>query len=389
MAGAAQVPSHPHYTPAGTLLAHPHATASTLDVFAFGPDGMVEKQNASLEWIAKSRSSFTVMWVNVDGLGDVTALSGLGAIFDLHKLSMEDVLTRSQRPKFEGFPGYHLIVLRMLFRHHEVLNAEQLSVFLGKDFVITFQEGVPGDCLGPLRTRLRAEVGWGHNNLASFLAYSIIDNVVDSYFPILEKVGDYLEDLEEEILSHPTPDTVRGVHDVKRELLIIRRAVWPLREAISPLFHDQSSLVGEETKVFLRDCHDHCIQIIDLVETYREIGSSLMDVYLSSLSNRMNEVMKVLTIITTIFVPLTFVAGVYGMNFNTEASPLNMPELNFYWGYPLCLGGMLAVALLELWTFRRRGWIFRKEGPARPRGAVSAQAQDQPDWGQNNDKGLE
>lgn len=352
-----------HWTPAGTLSIDPTAPASKVTVFAFGEGKFVEKEPESLEWLKECLGKYRVLWVNVDGLGSLEVMQTIGSSFGLHKLALEDVLSAHQRPKIDSYGDYHFIILRMLHRkeNHRV-DTEQLSMFLGEDFVITFQEGVPGDCMESVRVRLREQSLGIRENPPDFLAYSIIDAVIDSYFPILEDLGEQLEELESKILLAPTKELVRQIHDVKRDLLVIRRAVWPLREAIAPLFRDESNIVSEETKIFLRDCYDHTIQVIDLVETYRDLGSSLMDVYLSSLSNKMNEVMKVLTIITTIFVPLTFLAGVYGMNFNTEKSPYNMPELNAYWGYPLCLLAMAILAALELGFFYRRGWIFSREG---------------------------
>lgn len=362
-----------HWTPLVSLVAPRDAVPSKIDVMAFSHEGLVEEKSLeSVEWIASNRERFTTIWVNVEGLGDVSSLIRLGEIFKLHKLSLEDVLNPGQRPKLESYPGYYIVIMRMLQRRGLELEFEQLSLFLGQDFVLTFQDGIPGDCMGPLRARLRGDASTRHDRLASFLAYSILDSVVDSYFPVLEGMGEYLEDLEDHVLLQPHPDCVKAIHDVKRELLAIRRAVWPLRDAINPLLRDDTDLICPETKVFLRDCNDHCVQLIEIVETYREICSSLMDVYLSSLSNRMNEVMKVLAIITTIFVPLTFVAGVYGMNFDPSSSPVNMPELRAYWGYPLCLAFMLVVALGELWFFKKRGWIFSPELPEAPGGEKTA-----------------
>ena len=360
---------HGPWTPAGTLQLDPSWPAPAISVFAFGgPDGVLEKSDVSLDWLAENRQRYTVIWINVEGLGDAAVLTGLGEMFGLHSLSLEDVTHLKQRPKLESYSTYHYIVLRMLSRPggREEIEAEQLSLFLGYNFVLTFQEGLPGDCFGPLRARLRSDPLSRHEHIASFLAYSLIDCVVDSYFPILEDLGETLEDLEEFVLADPNEEVMQRIHEIKRQLLVIRRAVWPLREALNPLFHDSSELICAETKLFLRDAHDHCIQVIELVETYREIGASLMDVHLSTLSNKMNEVMKVLTIMTTIFVPLTFIAGVYGMNFNTARSPVNMPELNWYWGYPLCLMVMLLVAGLELWALYKRGWILPKR-PKKPK----------------------
>lgn len=352
------------WTPAGTLLIDPNAAPSVLDVFAFGCDELVEKRLENAGWIEENRSKYHVLWINVDGLGDHHVVTELGRIFDLHKLALEDVLHVTQRPKVDVYEGYLFITLRMLYEHESRVETEQLSLFVGKDFVISFQEGIPGDCLEPVRERLRKDSTRLRAGAADFLAYNLIDAVVDGYFPFLELLGERLETLENEVLIKPSRQVVREIHDIKRDLLIIRRAVWPLREAINPLLREETPIITHETRVFLRDCYDHCIQVVDLVETYRELGSSLMDIYLSSLSNRMNEVMKVLTMITTIFVPLTFIAGIYGMNFNTEKSPYNMPELNARYGYVACILVMAVIAMLQLWFFYSNGWLFdRPDSP--------------------------
>ncbi len=354
------------WTPAGTLELIPHSPAPRIRVFAFASGTVTEKLDVSVDWLRQNREQFSDLWIDVDGLGDLDTLTELGQLFGLHQLSLEDVLTLHQRPKVETYAGYHYIVLRMLSRRDGRIVSEQLSLFLGQNFVLTFQEGMPGDCLEPLRVRLRNNHLSRHERVSSFLSYSIVDSVVDSYFPILESLGETLEALEETIIFGAGEDVMHRIHEIKRELLLMRRAAWPLRDSLGPLLHDASQLVCPETKLFLRDCHDHCVQIIELVETYRELGASLMEVHLSSLSNRMNEVMKMLTVITTIFVPLTFIAGVYGMNFNPGSSPWNMPELNFYWGYPLCLTLMLTLAIGELWFFWRKGWLFQSKTSTSP-----------------------
>jgi magnesium transporter len=354
---------HVCWTPAGTLTIRPDARPAVIDAFSFGADELVEKSPVTLDWVEKNRGKQPVLWVNVEGLGSLEVIERLGALFELHQLSLEDVLNVHQRAKTDIYEGYHFVILPMLRQDPEKgVESEQLCLFWGKDYVLTFQEGVPGDCLDPVRHRLRQHVAGIRAHSADFLAYCLIDAVIDSYFPLLEELGEELEQLEDLILLRPGKRAIRRVHDIKRALLVLRRAIWPIREAITPLFHDDSGLIGEETKVFLRDCFEHSIQVLELVESYREVCASLMDVYLSSLSNRMNEVMKMLTIITTVFVPLTFIAGVYGMNFNPAASPYSMPELNSYWGYPLCLAVMFVLAVGEMWFFWRKGWLFSNDG---------------------------
>ncbi|MEW6278462.1 MAG: magnesium/cobalt transporter CorA [Candidatus Eremiobacterota bacterium] len=349
------------WVPAGTIIADPHAPKPVMDVIAFGGSGFVEQRIDDVAWLEQNKDRYSVLWLNVDGLGDANTVAAIGNLFGLHRLAMEDVVSVHQRAKVDIYDEYLFVVMRMLQREGDRMDTEQLSLFLGKNFVITFQEGIPGDCLQPVRNRLHHEQARVRNLGADFLAYNLLDAVIDAYFPILEGLGEELEDLENVVLVEPTRQTMRRIHDIKRNLLTVRRAVWPLREAITPLFREDLTLVTPETRVYLRDCYDHCVQVIDLVETFRELGSSLMDVYLSSVSNKMNEVMKVLTIITTIFVPMTFIAGIYGMNFNTDISPLNMPELNSYWGYPICVAVMLLLAAGELAVFYKMGWLSRSD----------------------------
>lgn len=360
--------SHHHHTwtPAGTLCVDPNAPKPEVDVMAYGPDELFEAKLDDLRWVEDHKDKYPVLWINVDGLGDSFVVGELGRIFNLHKLALEDVVHGNQRPKVDIYEGHLFISLRMLYRNEGRVETEQLSIFLGKGFIISFQEGIPGDCFNPVRERLRKEGTRLRAAHPDFLAYSLLDSVIDAYFPYLEDLGEQLEHLEDKVMTEPSREVIQEIHMVKRDLLVVRRAVWPLREAINPLLREDTPLVAHETRVFLRDAYDHCIQVVDLIETYRDLGSSLMDIYLSSISNKMNEVMKVLTIITTIFVPLTFVAGVYGMNFNTEKSPLNMPELNSYYGYPMCWAVMLAIAGVEIYYFWRKGWIWEKKHPPKP-----------------------
>ena len=353
---------NPNWSPAGTVSIDPDAPVPVVDAIAYGPGELEEKlQLKDLGWVEANKGKQPVLWVNVDGLGDAHTVTELGRIFDLHNLALEDVVGGHQRPKVEFYDSHLFISLRMLYHHDNRVETEQLSLFLGSDFLISFQEGVPGDCFAPVRERLRKQASKLRAGGADFLAYTLIDAVVDAYFPYLERLGEQLEDFEDRILARPDRELIQQVHLVKRDLLNVRRAVWPLREAINPLIREETPLIRRETRIFLRDCFDQSIQVLDLLETYRELSSSLMDIYLSSLSNRMNEVMKVLTIITTIFVPLTFVAGVYGMNFSTEKSPWNMPELNWFFGYPLCLLLMATMAGGELYYFWRKGWIGSRQ----------------------------
>ena len=344
-------------TPPGELTALPEAhVPHTLHVIRYTPETVEEADVASVDELAPHQEAGGILWVNVDGLGSVDLVRALGKFFGLHPLALEDAMNVGQRPKVDAYDSHLFLVVRMP-HFDEALSAEQVSIFLGPSFVVTFQER-PGDCFEPIRVRLRSGTGRLRREGADFLTYAIVDAIVDHYFPTLEKLSDVIEDLDDEVLESPTRRTVGRVRHVKRELLELRRSVWPLREMLNALARTESDLVGEATRLYLRDCYDHAVQVLDVVETYRELAGGLMDVYLSSLSNRMNEVMKVLTIIATIFIPLTFVAGIYGMNFE------KMPELKWRWGYPLVWAVMITLAVLMLAAFRRRGWLGGREGGA-------------------------
>jgi magnesium transporter len=260
-----------------------------------------------------------------------------------------------QRPKLERHDDHLFIVLRLPDRT-EGLVTEQLSILLGRDFVLTFQER-PGDCFDPVRERLRRPESPMRGRGVDYLAYALIDALVDSYFPLLESYGEQIEALEERVIARPEPARVVQIQRLRRELLEVRRALWPQREVLSALLREDTPCIAPGTRLFLRDCADHTAQLLDMVEIHREVSSGLLDLHLSSVSTRMNEIMKVLTIIATIFIPLGFIAGLYGMNFDTEISPFNMPELEWRFGYPFALALMLAVALGMLAYFWRKGWL--------------------------------
>jgi magnesium transporter len=349
----------PPFSSPGTLIIDPSSPRPALRVLAYGPEGFHEAAAESVGQACELLGRWPVTWLNVDGLGDEAVLREIGQRFELHRLALEDVVNTHQRAKVEQYDKHLFIVLRMaLIADH--LETEQLSLFLGKGFVLTFQEGHPGDCFDPVRQRIRKGGGRLRSAGSDYLAYALLDGVIDAYFPILEAYGEALEHLEDDLLVRPDEELVARIHEVKRDLLTLRRAIWPLRDAIGALLREENPLVRPETVPYLRDCYDHTVQIVDLVETYRELASGFMDVYLSSVSNRMNEIMKVLTVISTIFIPLTFIAGIYGMNFNPQASPLNMPELNWPWGYPFSLLLMAGVAVALLVFFRRKGWLGKK-----------------------------
>jgi magnesium transporter len=294
----------------------------------------------------------TVTWINIDGLHDVDVIEKIGKNFGLHALVLEDILHTDQRPKLEDFDDYVFIIAKMLSYDEEEnqLKAEQFSLILGPNYVITFQERV-GDVFEPVRERLRKGKGRIRKRPPDYLAYALIDAVVDHYFFILEKIGERVESLEEDLMTNPTTETLQMIHHLKRELISMRKSVWPLRELIGALERGESRLFEEKTTLFLRDVYDHTIQVIDTVETLRDMVSGMLDVYLSSVSNRMNEVMKVLTIIATIFIPMTFIAGIYGMNFEF------MPELKWHYGYHLVWVIIIAIAIIMLFYFRRKKWL--------------------------------
>ncbi|HUT87844.1 MAG TPA: magnesium/cobalt transporter CorA [Candidatus Heimdallarchaeota archaeon] len=311
-----------------------------------------EREASTIKECFPFKDKPTVTWINVDGLHEVEIVEALGKHFDLHPLVMEDIVHTGQRPKLEDYENTLFIVLKML-RYDEVqdqIDEEQFSLILGTNWVISFQEK-EGDVFDPLRDRIRNSKGRIRKMGADYLAYTLVDAIVDNYFILLEKLGDRVEALGEKLVVHPGPKALQEIHELKREFLFLRKSVWPLREVISGLQRGESALFEEHTLIYLRDVYDHTIQVIDTVETFRDMISGMLDIYLSSVSNRMNEVMKVLTIIATIFIPLTFVAGIYGMNFQF------MPELSWSWGYFGTLGVMGLAVVGMIIYFKRKKWL--------------------------------
>ena len=294
----------------------------------------------------------TVTWINVDGLHDVELIEKLGTCYEIHPLVLEDIVNTDQRPKMEDFDNYIFFVLKMLYIDEKTqeIHSEQVSLILGKNYVISFQERV-GDVFDSVRERIRNGKGRIRKMEADYLAYALVDAIVDHYFIILEKLGEEIEFIEEELITDPRPDTIRSIHDMKKELIFLRKSVWPLREVISDLERGESSLIHESTIIYLRDVYDHTIRVIEIIETFRDMVSGMIDMYISSVSNKMNEIMKVLTIIATIFIPLTFIAGVYGMNFEY------MPELGQRWSYPFVWLIMVAIGILMFMYFRKKHWL--------------------------------
>jgi len=298
----------------------------------------------------------TVTWINVVGLGDIGSLRTLGNLFDIHPLVLEDILNTNQRPKYEDFDTYLFVVLKMLFNDAHSILSEQVSIVVGSNYIISFQER-QGDVFDPVRERIRTGKGRLRTEGADYLGYALIDAIVDNYFTVLEQMGERIEKMEEKLVIDPTPETLQRIHNLKRDIIYMRKGVWPLREVVSNFERGESPLVKESTIVYLRDVYDHTIQVIDTIETYRDMTSGLTDLYMSSISNKMNEVMKVLTIIATIFIPLTFIAGIYGMNFNNTGRPYNMPELYWEWGYPATLLSFVIVSLTMVYYFKRKKWL--------------------------------
>jgi magnesium transporter len=344
--------------PPGTLDIDPSALTSTFSLIAYGPD-KVEERKLEAKELKGLRGSAPVVWVNVDGLGDAAALEATRASFGLHPLALEDVVHVQQRPKVELYRDHLFIVIPMVREDTDpdTSATEQIAIFLGEDFVLTFQER-PGDCLDPVRNRIRQGLGRIRGEGADYLAYALVDTIVDRYFPLIEGHVEALEALEDSVLTGHVRDVSLRVHEMQHKLRNTRRVAVPLQATISALLREQSPLIRQETRVYLRDCHDHAVQLVDILEHARDTAVGLMDLHLSIANQQMSEVMKLLTIIATIFIPLSFIAGLYGMNFD-RGSSWNMPELGWKYGYLFALGLMLAVAVGLIALFVRRGWIWK------------------------------
>ncbi|MBW4453916.1 MAG: magnesium/cobalt transporter CorA [Nostoc indistinguendum CM1-VF10] len=350
---------HQPGTVPGTIFIDADAPPPIIFLIDYNQTDFIREQIATPEECVPYLDRESISWVDVQGLGSQDILQRLGNVFKLHPLVLEDVVNVPERPKTEDYEDQLLFISRMVVPKERTCGFynEQVSLILGKNYLLTVQEEPEHDCFEGVRSRIEKNKGIIRKQGADYLAYAVLDAIIDGFFPVLELYGERIEELEQEVIVKPTPQTLQNIYQIRRELLQLRRAIWPQRDAINSLIRDGSELIGEEVIIYLRDCYDHTVQVMDMVETYRELASGLMDVYLSAVSNKMNEIMKVLTVISSIFIPLTFVAGIYGMNFNTEKSPYNMPELNWYWGYPLCLAVMGAIALGLLLFFWRRGWL--------------------------------
>ncbi|HEX8297048.1 MAG TPA: magnesium/cobalt transporter CorA [Chthoniobacteraceae bacterium] len=352
-------------TPPG--LAHPHepprpGLKSVLSVVEYTEGDLVRRTVASIADLPACDDPGRMYWIEINGIENVEQMRQLEVKYRLHPLALEDVLHTPQRPKMEPYEDHLFIIAQMLYRTPDSkLCGEQVSMFLGKNLLITIQEDPEHDVFDPVRQRLLKGRGYIRKLGPDYLAYALLDSIIDHCFPLLEALGDALEGMEDQVLENPQRKTMTEIHEYRRTLMHLRRFVWPERDVISALLHDDSGLVSPQTKVFLRDCYDHTVQIMDLVESYRDVIGGLMELYLSALSMKTNEIMRVLTVMSSIFIPLTFIAGLYGMNFAPEANgrklPWNMPELYHPLGYLGCLFLMAATAAGLLLFFRRKKWI--------------------------------
>jgi magnesium transporter len=341
----------------GTVVVDPNAPKPVIHVICYGTDKIEEQTVESVEELPTLLERSPVTWVNIAGLGDAQTLERLREMLGIHPLVMEDVVNVHQRPKVDHYDDGMFVVARMPVTDGD-LPTRQISLFLKEHQLITFQEQ-PKDCLDPVRERIRRKRGRIRTLGPDYLAYALLDAVVDAFFPAIEEYADRLEKLEDDLLSAASEATLPRILEVRHELAGLRRVIAPMRDTLANLYGDDAEFVGDEIRVYLRDCYDHTLQLIDVIETYREVAGGLLEVYVSAMSQRTNEVMRVLTIFSTIFMPLTFIVGIYGMNFNPEKSPWNMPELEWYWGYPFSLGLMAVTTLVLLYYFKRKKWLGR------------------------------
>jgi len=323
-----------------------------ISVIDYNENEFTKKEGVKAEDCFAFKDKDSVTWINIDGVHNTDIIEKIGEYFGLHPLVMEDIGNTTQRPKIEDFDEYMFFVIKMLYydNNNEELGVEQVSLVLGDNFVISFQER-EGDVFDSVRERLEKGKGRIRKMGSDYLLYSLIDAVVDNYFSVLEKMGDRIEELEEDIVERTAPESLRNIHKSKKDMILLRRSVWPLREVVNSLTRDKTALISANVIIYFRDVYDHTIQVIDTVETFRDMLSGLHDTYLSSISNKMNEIMKVLTMFAAIFIPLTFIAGIYGMNFHF------MPELNWRWGYFTVWGVFLLVGGTMLFYFKRKKWL--------------------------------
>jgi len=336
----------------GTLVIAEDAPVPKIRIIHYTSDDVREQEVTDLEQLREAFSEDSVTWVDVQGFGDEDTVRRIGEIFSLHSLAIEDVVNVPQRPKAEAYDGQLLLITRMVRLTGPLdIDIEQVSIVLGKGYVLTFQERY-GDVLDPVRSRIQGSKGLQFRSQGpDYLAYAILDTIIDGYYPVLESLGDQLGELEDVVIANPSPGLLRKLNRTKNMLANLRRSLWPQRESVNSLIRDSNPFVTDRTRTYLRDTYDHCVQTSEVIEMYRETATGLMNTYLSSVANRTNDVMKVLTIMASIFIPLTFLAGIYGMNFE------NMPELHVWWSYPLVWGVMLLMSFGMVVYFRRKGWI--------------------------------
>jgi len=340
--------------PPGTLvhIGAARRSGTAIDVTAYSSDSVEEFRPEGFDQCVQPPPGPTVTWINLEGLQDVELIRRFGECYHLHPLVLEDIVNTTQRPKIEDYGAYLFIVARMIdFTPDQGIETEQVSIIVGPNYLLSFQEGNDKGVFEPVRERIRSGRGRIRTLGADYLAYGLIDAIVDNYFTVLEKMGEIVEDLEEELAQGPSQQILKRIIALKREIIFMRKGVWPLREVAAALERGESSLVSDTSRIFFRDTYDHTIQVIDGVETFRDLLSGMLDLYLSSMSNRTNEIMKFLTIVGTIFLPLTFIVGVYGMNFKY------IPELEWRYGYFITWGVMLVIAAVMAFYFKRKRWL--------------------------------
>jgi magnesium transporter len=347
-------PAHAPGTSPGTLVPAPEkkSAKSRITLIAYDQDHYLKKEIESIEEALPLKDSPSVTWINIDGLHDIALIESIGRQFGIHPLTQEDIVNLGQRPKAEDFDDYIYIVFKMLSYRDgtDQIESEQVSLILGSNFLISFQE-VPGDVMAPVRERIEKGKGRIRKAGCGYLAYALIDSVVDHYFLVLEAFGEKIEALEAELLSDPTPNSLQHLYAMKRDVIFFRKQVWPIREMLNRLVKEESPLIDKSVDVFISDVYDHTIQIIDTIESFRDLMAGLLDIYLSTISNRMNAIMKMLTIMATIFIPLTFIAGIYGMNFDY------MPELKWHWAYPALWAIFISIFVGMLAWFKHKRWL--------------------------------
>jgi magnesium transporter len=341
--------------PPGTLVHVGDARTDDIkiSVIEYRDDFFHEEVISSLDSCIALKGSGSVKWINIEGIHQTDTLEKLGQCYGFHPLVLEDIMATDQRPKLEDFGDYLFIVLKMISYNgrNGGLEIEQVSLILGKNYLISFQEGKEGDVFNPLRERIRTGKGRVRSMGADYLAYTLMDSIVDNYYLAIDRLGDEIEAVEERLVNYPAPETLRKIHKLRKDMIYLRKSVWPLREVVSGLDRLESPLFAKSTAIYLKDVYDHTIRVIETIETYRDMLAVILDVYLSSINNRLNAVMKVLTVIATIFMPLTFIAGVYGMNFKY------IPGLEWEWSFPVFILSMVMISGGMLLLFRRKKWL--------------------------------